>query len=101
MCLADVGDEAIVGVGNFAEEVDFSRMAGTHLHDGNLGVRLDAQQSKWHANVVVEVAHRVDDVVFFCQNRRDKLFCGGLSVGTRDAEYRGLALLTVVGGQVL
>ena len=43
MCLADVGDEAIIGVCDFAEKVDFPRVVGAHFHDGNLGLRLDAQ----------------------------------------------------------
>ena len=68
MCFPDVGDEAIVGVGDLAEEIDFTRVAGTHFHDGHLGVRLDAQQGERHADVVVEVAHRVDDVVFLGQH---------------------------------
>ena len=69
MCFPDVGDKTVVGIGNLAEEIDFSRVIGTHLHDSNLGLWLDAQQGERHADMVVEVAHRVDDVVFLGQHR--------------------------------
>ena len=84
MCFSDVGDEAIIRVGDLAEEVNFTWMVGTHLHDGDLGLGLDAQQGDGHADVVVEVTHRVDDVVFLGQHSRDELFGGCLAVGAGD-----------------
>ena len=84
MRFPDVGDEAVVGVGDLAEEVDFTWMGGAHFHDGDLGFGLDAQQGERHTDVVVEVAHRVDDVVFLGQHCRDELFGGCLAVGAGD-----------------
>ena len=68
MCLPDVGNKTIVRVGDFAKEVDFTWMVGTHLNNGNLGLGLDAQQGERHADMVVEVTHRVNDVVFLGQH---------------------------------
>ena len=51
--------------------------------------------------MVVQVAHRVDDVVFLGQNRRNEFFGGRLAVGSGDGKDDGLALRAVVGGQVL
>ena len=47
--------------------------------------------------MVVEVAHRVDDVVFLGQHCRNEFFSGCLAIGAGDAEHCGLALRTVVG----
>ena len=101
MRFSDVGDEAIVWVGDLAEEIDFARVVGSHLHNGNLGLGLDAQQGERHTDMVIEVAHSVDDVVFLRKHCRDKLFGGRFAVGTSDAEHCSLALLAVIGSQVL
>ena len=92
MRLAYVGDEAVVGVGNLAKKVDFPRVVGAHFYYGNLSIRLDTQQGEWHTDMVVEVAHRVDDVVFLGQHCRNKFLGGSLAVSAGDAEHRGLAL---------
>ena len=101
MRLADVGDEAIIGVSNMAEEVNLTRVVGAHLHDGNLSIRLDAQQGERHTDVVVQVALSVDDIVFLGQYRRDEFLGGRLAIGAGDGKHNSFALSAVIGGEVL
>ena len=98
---AHVGDKAEVGVGDAAERLNFARMVGTHLNDGNLCVGGDGKEREGHSEVVVEVAGGGVGAVAFGQYGVDKLLGGGLAVGARDAYHGDGELVAVVRGQLL
>ena len=88
VCAAHIGDKAEVRVGDAAEVGNLSRVAGTHLYDGNLGVGGDGEERERHAEVVVKVAGGGMGAVAFGQYGVDKLLGGGLAIGAGDA-YEG------------
>ena len=101
VCASDVGDEATVGVGDAAEELDFARVVGTHLDDGEFGVGGDGEQCERHAEVVVEVAFGGRGAVAFGEDGMDELLGGGFAVGAGDADDRHLEVATVFACQFL
>ena len=59
------------------------------------------QQCLGHADVVIEVALCEEHVVFLAENSRSKFLCGGLSVGSCNANHRCAELTAVVTGEEL
>ena len=98
---ADVGNQAVVGLGDRAEQGDFAAGAGTHLHYAELRVARHGEQREGHADVVVEVA--------LCGARAEPLgqhavheFLGrGLAVAAREGEDRDAQGPAVFAGQLL
>ena len=65
MSFADIGDEAIIGFGDVDERLYLSRMVCSHLYNSDVMLGTQLQQRLWHTDVVVEVALRIEYVVFF------------------------------------
>ena len=101
VCLAYVGDDAVVRQDNVDECLDFSRMIGSHLYDGKLVFLGELEECLWHSDVVVEVALSVEDVVLLLQYGSDEFLGCGLAVGASDADDGGAELAAVVLGKLL
>ncbi len=101
VCAAHVGDKAEVGVGDATESLNFARMVGTHLDDGNLCIGGDGKEREGHSEVVVEVAGGGVGAVAFGQDGVDKLLGGGLAVGAGNAYEGDRELAAVVSGELL
>ena len=76
-------------------------MVGPHFHHSHLVFTGEPEQRLGHPDVVVEVALRVEHVVFFGQHGGNEFFGGGLSVGARHADDLGAQRAAVVSGQLL
>ena len=96
-----VGDEAEVGVGDAAQRINLTGVAGSHFDDGNLGVGRDGEEREGDAEVVVEVAGGGVGAVAAGEDGVDQLFGGGLAVGAGDANEGDGELAAVVCGQLL
>ena len=64
----DVGNQAEIGLGDRTEQGDFAAGARPHLHHAQLRVARHRQQRKGYADMVVEIALRGVDRVFFGQH---------------------------------
>ena len=99
--LAHAGDQAAGGLGDLHQSGDLAGRAGAHLHDGHLGLLVDAEEGERHADVVVEVGLGGHQVVFPAEDGGNEFLGGRLAVGTRDADHRNVELAAVVGRQLL
>ena len=90
-----------VGLHDVHERLDVARMACTHLHHGNFVLRLEAQQCLGHTDVIVEVALRVEHVVFLLQHCGEEFLRCRLTVCSRYADdFRAEAAAVVIGEQL-
>ena len=101
VCLAYVGDEAVVGFGYFHQFADVAGVVGSHFHYGQLVLGLHAQQGKRYADVVVQVALGVEHVDVFGQYGGNQFFRGCLSVGAGNAQQGDAQGAAVQPGQLL
>ena len=76
-------------------------MAGTHLDDGQFVLGLEAEQGERHANMVVQVAFRVEQMVATAQYGGYQFLGRGLAVGASDADDACTQLAAVMAGQAL
>ena len=58
-----IGDEAIVGVYQRAQEGNLSRMIGPSLHHSQVMVPSQSEQGAWYTYVVVQVALGIEHMV--------------------------------------
>ena len=98
---SDVGDDAVVGFRDRAEQGDLPARARTHLHDAELHVAGHRQQGQRYADVVVQVAPGGIDFVLLGQHAADQLLRGGFAVAARDGEDRQPQLPAVFPGEGL
>ncbi len=101
MALADIGHHADVRPGHLAQAVHLPKVADAHLHHGQLMLPADAQQGQGHADLIVEIALRLQDAVLFRQHGRDELLGAGLAHAAGDAYDFNGKLLPVGFGDVL
>ena len=50
-----IGDNTIIRFGYFTKKLDFSLMIGSHFNNGEVMFRFQPEQSRGHADVIVEV----------------------------------------------
>ena len=96
-----VGDNGIIRLYNVNESLDVAGVRSSHLHYGNVVLGTQTQQCLGHADVVIEVALCEEHVVFLAENSRSKFLCGGLSVGSCNANHWCAELTAVVTGEEL
>ena len=101
MRTAHVCDERIVGLNDLHQRLDVARVRRAHLHDCYVVCRVQAQQCLGHADVVVEVALGVEHVVFLQKHRSREFLCGGLAVGSGDADDRRAERTSVIACELL
>ena len=80
MSLADIGDESVIRKRDVNQFLYVTRMACSHLHDGNLSLVINSEQSKRHAYAIVQIALGCSDIVFHRKDFAYKFLCGGLAV---------------------
>ena len=98
---ADVGQDAVVRLGDRCQQSQFAAGARAHLHHAELRVAGHGEQRQRHADVVVEVAAGGVDLEPLGQHAADKLFRGGFAVAARDGEDRDSERPAVAAGKVL
>ena len=96
-----VGDESAGGFGCLYQCLDVARMTGSHFHHRYLMLLVESEEGLGYTHVVIEVALRVERVVFLRQHRGYQFLCGGLPVGTCNANHRDIKLPTMFASQVL
>ena len=101
MCLAYIGDQTVLWLDNLHECPYVARMAGSHLHNGNVVVGGEPEERLGHTYIVVEIALGEKDIETLREHRRDKFLCGGLAVGACDADDGNVELAAVVTRQEL
>ena len=101
MCLAYVGDDAIIRFGYVYQFFDVSRMAGTHFYDAEFMFRFQAQQSKGDTDVVVQVSQRIKYIIGLRKDSGHQLFGSGFPIGACDADEAGAQLAAMVIGKLL
>jgi hypothetical protein len=63
--MADIGDNPEIGIGNFTERFDFTRMVGSHFYDTEFGGFVHTEQGEGDADVVVEIPLSGESLEFF------------------------------------
>ena len=105
MRLADVGDDAVVGLTYLHQLRNVVGMICAHLNDSQLGSRCYLQQGKRHPDVIVEITLGGNYIVFGGQHGTDKFLGRGLAVGSGDTDYSKMLIskhmLPMIAGQVL
>ena len=101
MRLAYIGDQTVLWLDNLHECLYVARMAGSHLHNGNVVVGGEPEERLGHTYIVVEIALGEKDIETLREHRRDKFLCGGLAVGACDADDGNVELAAVVTRQEL
>ena len=101
VCLADVGDDAVIGFCDTTQGGYFARGAGPHFDDTEFDAGGHGQQRQRDADVIVQVALCGIYPVFLRQDGMYELFRGGLAVGTGDGEYGDTQPRAVHGCQLL
>ena len=64
MGASDVGDNSVVRVYDIDQLFDIARMAGSHFDHGHFVVVRQAEQGEGNADMVVQIAFGVEEVVF-------------------------------------
>ena len=98
---ADVGQDAVVGLGDRGQQGDFAASAGSHLDHAEPCVAGHGEQRERHADVVVEVTARGVDLEAFGQHAAHQLLGRGLAVAARYGEYRDRQPAAVFACQLL
>ena len=88
MSHAYIGYQSILRLNGFDKRTDVAWMAGSHLNDGNLMFRPQAEKSLRHADIVVEIALCKEDVVACGKDGCHKFLCRCLAVGAGNADDR-------------
>ena len=101
MCLAHVGDDAKIWQHNLHQSLDFARMVRTHLHNGEIMLLRELQQSLRHTNMVVEVTLRIEHIVFLLQHGGNEFLRGRLAIRTRNANDGSAQVDTMIFRQLL
>ena len=103
--LADVGDDAVVGLADLHQLRNVVGMVCAHLNDSQLGSRRYLQQGKRHPDVIVEITFGGNDIVLGGKHGTDKFLGRGLAVGPGDTDYSKMLIskhmLPMIAGQVL
>ena len=63
--MADIGDNPEIGIGNFTERFDFTRMVGSHFYDTEFGGFVHTEQGEGDTDVVVEIPLSGESLEFF------------------------------------
>ena len=101
VCTADVGQDAVVGLGDRGQQGDLAAGAGSHFDHAELRVAGHGEQRERHADVVVEVAARGVDLEAFGQHAAHQFLGRGLAVAARYGEYRDRQPAAVFACQLL
>ena len=101
MGTSDAGDESAGGLSGLYECLDVTRMAGSHLNDGDIVVLSKSEQCLRYTDVVVEVALGGQYVILGGKYGGNELLGGCLAVGARNAHHGNLELPAVLTCQVL
>ena len=64
MGTTNIGNQTTGRLSCFCECLDVTRMTGAHFDDGYLVLLRQTEQCLGHTNIVVEVALRIEDIVF-------------------------------------
>ena len=101
MCLTDVGDESVVGLGDGAELGDVPWLARSHLDEGELVFCPEAKECQGDTDMIVEVALGVEEAVALGEDSCCELLGGRLAVGACDSDHGQAECLAVVVGELL
>ncbi len=84
---AHIGHNAPVRRGDAGEGGDFAQVVHAHFHDGVFVLGLEAQQLKWQAKGIIEIALRLQHVELRPERGGNCFFRGGLAGGAGDGNY--------------
>ena len=97
----DIRDEPEVCFDYTAKVCYLAWMIGACLDDGNIVLGLDAKQGERHADVIIEIALGIEDVLPLGKDSADEFFCGGLAVGSRNLQNSLSPCFAMIGSQFL
>ena len=101
VCFAHIGNEAAIGIYNFAQVGNFSRVVGSRFNHSNLVFLREAQQCFGYTNMVVEVTFGEEHVVALCKNGSGEFLGSRLTVRTRNLHDGQSQLLAMMVRQFL
>ena len=101
MGLSHIGNQAIIGMSDLHQLTDITRMAGTHLDHRQLMRLTKTKQCQRHANMIIQVAFRIKQVILGGKDRRDQFLGRRLTVRTRNTDHRQAQPVPMLSGQRL
>src|SRR3569623_3717472 len=84
---ARIGDDAGRGSSNVRDVGDLAQVIRAYLDHHVTVTLIESEQRERHAEIVVEIAFRHQDLATLAQDRGDHLFHRGLAVAARDADH--------------
>ena len=96
-----IGYQSAVGLGYPAQSSNFAGMVGSGFDNGYLMFLGEPKKGFGYADMVVEIALRIEHVKLTLQHGCRKFLGGGFSVGSRYLQNGASPFLAVMGGQVL
>ena len=94
---ANISNQTAVRLGNAAQLGNLAQAAHAHLHNGNIGIRLNAQQGFRQTDFIIEVALSFDNVIFAAQAGSQQILRRGFAVGACDSKNLQALLTQTVG----
>ena len=101
MGFANIGDQAVRGLGDAAQEVDLPLVVSAHFDDGHLQPGRHGQQGQRHSNMVVQVALGGVQAVMAAQHGCQQFFRGRFTVTAGNGDHRYEELPAVMARQLL
>ena len=81
MGLSDIGNQAIVGMGDLDQTDYVAGMAGSHFDQAYLSLFIEGKQGQWHSYVIVQIALSGGNPVACGKHGPYQFLCSGLAVG--------------------
>ena len=101
MSFAHVGNKSVIGIHNFTQQLNLSRMIGAGFDHGNLMGCVQTQQRFGHTDMVVEISLRKEYIITFGEHGRYEFLGRRLAVGPCNLNNRTGKLMAVEGCQGL
>src|SRR5271154_3725589 len=97
VCVADGGDDADFGAGDFAKSADFAFVAHAHFEHADLDVVGKPQNGQRQAHVVVEVAFGFANLQLSAEEGSDDVLGGRLTGAAGNSDHVPAPLLACPG----
>ena len=97
MGFTHVGNQTTVRLGNAAQLGNLAQAAHAHLHNGNVRIRLNAQQGFRQTDFIIEVALSFYNIIFTAQASSQQILRRGFAVGACDSKNLQTLLTQTVG----
>ena len=98
---AHIGNEAAIGIYNFAQVGNFSGVVSASFDDGNLVLFCEAQEGFGYTSVIVEVTLCKQYLIALRKNGSREFLCRSFAIRTRNLHHGKSQLLAMMVRQFL